>query len=85
MEAVDLLFGLTAALGKEDLGVLDSGGVQRRKAVKTVGLAEDLGHPLKLHLLSGQKLHKTGQRPGFDSFHKITSVNYKLQVTNYKL
>ena len=75
LEAVNLLFGLTAALGKQNLGIFDGRGVQRRKAVQTVSGAKDLYHSLKLHLLSGQKLHKTGQSPGFDSFHKITSVN----------
>ena len=69
LEAVDLLLGLAAALCQKDLGILDSRGVQRRKAVHGVGLAQDFHHALQLLLLLGQQLHKTGQRPGSDSFH----------------
>ena len=38
LEAVDLLFRLAAALGQQDLGGLDDGGVQGGEAVEGVGL-----------------------------------------------
>ena len=76
-EAVDLLLRLAAALGKQNLGILDDGGIQRGKAVGSVGGAQDLGHFLKTDLLGRQQLHKAGQRPGLDDFHDVyfLSVN----------
>ncbi len=68
-EAVDLLLGFAAALGQQNLGILDDGGVQRGEAVGSVGGAQDFGHFLKTDLLAGQQLHKTGQRPGLNNVH----------------
>ena len=68
-EAVDLLLGLPAALGQQDLRRLDDGGVQGGEAVEGVGLPEAGKHPLELGLGSGEQLHKTGQSPGFHTFH----------------
>ena len=59
-EAVDLLFGLAAALGQQHLAGLDQRGIQRGKAVQAVGLAENVHHPLHLLLGSRQQLHKPG-------------------------
>ena len=41
-EAVDLLFGFAAALGKQNLGILNGGGVQGGKSVEGIGVAQDL-------------------------------------------
>ena len=71
LEAVDLLFGLAAALGQQNLGILDGGGVQSGKAVGSIGFAENFHHPLQLRLLAGQQFHKTGQSPGLDNAHNI--------------
>ncbi len=68
-EAVDLLFRFAAALGKQDLGVLDHRSVQGGKAVGGVCLAQDLRHAVKFQLLFRQQLHKAGQRPGLDDLH----------------
>ena len=71
LEAVDLLFGFAAALGQQNLGILDDGSVQRGKAVGAIGAAQHAEHPLKLSLLSRQQLHKTGQCPGFYNTHVV--------------
>ena len=68
-EAVNLLFGLAAALGKQHLGRLNNGSVQRSKAVYRIALAEYLHHALHLNLLLGQQLHKAGQSPGLNFCH----------------
>ena len=69
-EAVNLLFGFAAALGEENLGILDGGGVQGGEAVGGVGIPENLRHFFKLDLLVRQQLHKAGQGAGFDDLHK---------------
>ena len=69
LEAVDLLLRLAAALGQQHLAGLDDGGIQRCEAVESVGLAEDVHHPLQLLLRGGQQFHKAGQRPGGDLCH----------------
>ena len=69
LEAVDLLLCLAAALGQQDLGVLDDGGVQGREAVEAVGVPEHLHKPLHLHLPFRQELHEAGQGAGFDLVH----------------
>ena len=68
-EAVDLFFRFSAALGKQNLGVLDHRGVQRGEAVGGVGLAQNLRHAVKFQLLFRQQLHKAGQCPGLDDLH----------------
>ena len=68
-EAVDLLFRLAAALGQQNLGILNGRGVQRGKAVGGVGGAQDFQHFFKADLLGRQQLHKAGQSPGLDNFH----------------
>ena len=68
-EAVDLFFRLSAALGKQNLGILDHRGVQRCEAVGGVGLAQNLRHAVKFQLLFRQQLHKAGQCPGLDDLH----------------
>ena len=73
-EAVDLFLRLAAAFGQEDLRRFNDGGVQRGEAVEGIGGAEGLQHPLKLGLPGGQELHKTGQGPGFDAFHRLFSL-----------
>ena len=70
-EAVDLLFGLAAALGQQDLGGLNGRGVQGRKAVEGVGGAEGLHDPLHLQLRSGQQLHKARKRAWFHRCHSV--------------
>ena len=37
-------------------------------------MTEDLQHPLKLGLGGGEKLHETGEGPGFDAFHFHVSL-----------
>ena len=59
-EAVDLLLRLAAALGQQDLGRLDDGGVEGGEAVQAVRSAELFQHPLKLRLRGRQQFHKTG-------------------------
>jgi hypothetical protein len=68
LEAVDLLFGLAAALGQQHLGRLDDGGVERGEAVERVGVAQGL-HPAPSGAARRQQLHEAGQRPGLDLFH----------------
>ena len=69
-KAVDLLFGFAAALGKEDLGILDGRGIQRGKAVGGVGFTKNLHQLFKADLLVGQQLHKAGEGAGLDDIHK---------------
>ena len=76
LEPVDLFLSFAAALGKQNLGILNGGGVQRGKAVGRIGIAEDLHHLLKLDLLGRQQLHKTGQSPGLNDIHKMLPHNY---------
>ena len=59
-EAVDLLLRLAVALGQQDLGRLDDGGVEGGEAVQAVRSAELFQHPLKLRLRGRQQFHKTG-------------------------
>ena len=59
-EAVDLLFGLAAALGKQHLGGLDQRGIQRIEAVQRIGFAQYLHDALQLHLRCRKQLHKAG-------------------------
>ena len=59
-EAVDLLFGLAAALGKQHLGGLDQRGIQRIEAVQRIGFAQYLHDALHLHLRCRKQLHKAG-------------------------
>jgi len=54
LKTVDLLFGLAAALGQQNLGILDGGSVQRRKAVQAVGIPEQLHHLFHFLLLLGE-------------------------------
>ncbi len=70
LEAVDLLFRLAAALGEENLGILDDRGVQRGETIGGVGGPEDLHHFFKAKLLARQQFHKAGQSPGLDDIHK---------------
>ena len=70
LEAVDLLFSLAAALGKQNLGILDGGGVQGGKTIGGIGAAENIHHGFKTNLLVGQQLHEAGQGPGLDNFHR---------------
>ena len=70
-EAVDLLFRLAAAFGKENLRRLDGRGVQGREAVEGVGGAEDFHDPLHLELRRRQKLHKAGKGARFDGCHSL--------------
>ena len=58
LKAVNLLFGLPAALGQQHLAGLDDRGVQGGKAVEGVGLPQNLHHPLHLLLGLRQQLHK---------------------------
>ena len=60
-EAVYLLFGLAAALCKQDLRRLDYRGVERREAVDGIAFSERRHHALHLHLLRRQQLHKPGK------------------------
>ena len=69
LEAVDLLLGLAAALGQQDLGILDDGGIQRGKAVGSVGGTQNFGHFLKTDLLGRQQFHEAGQCPGLNNLH----------------
>ena len=59
-EAVDLLLGLAAALGKQYLGGLDQRGIQRIEAVQRIGFAQYLHDALHLHLRCRKQLHKAG-------------------------
>ena len=59
-EAVDLLFSLAAALGKQYLGGLDQRGIQRIEAVQRIGFAQYLHDALHLHLRCRKQLHKAG-------------------------
>ena len=74
LEAINLLFRLTAALGQQDLGRLDDGRVDGRKAVKGEVLPQDLQHTLELLLRRRQQLHKAGERAGFQFFHSRSSL-----------
>ena len=60
LEAVNLLFGLAAALGQQHLAGLDHRGVQGREAVAAIGGAQNVHHPLQLLLLRRQQLHEAG-------------------------
>ena len=73
LKAVDLLFRLPAALGEQDLGVLDDGGVQGGEAVALIDLAQHRHHALHFYLLFRQQLHETGQGPGTNDLHKNAS------------
>ena len=73
-EAVDLLLGLAAALGQEDLGGLDDGGVQGGEAGQGVGTASALQHPVELGLPGGEQFHKAGQGAGLYFCHSIRLV-----------
>ena len=64
LEAVDLLFGFTAALCQQHVAGLNDGGVQGGEAVQGVGAAQHLHDALHLLLGRGEELHKAGQRPG---------------------
>ena len=64
LKAIDLLFGLAAALGQQHLAGLDDRRIQRREAVEGVGLPQDLHHPLHLLLRLGQQLHKAREGAG---------------------
>ena len=75
-KAVDLLFGLAAALGQQNLRRFDHRRVQRGKAIETVIFPQDLQKALHLHLPLGQKLHKARQGAGLDLLHKIDSFLY---------
>ncbi len=68
-KAVDLLLGLAAALGKENLGILDDRGVQGGEAVGGVSRAQNFQHFLKANLLAGEQLQEAGQSTGLDDFH----------------
>ena len=70
LEAVDLLLGLTAALGQQNFCILNGRGVQGGKAVRGIGVTQNLHHALQLLLLSRQQLHKSGQSPGGNAFHR---------------
>ena len=58
LEAVDLLFGLPAALGQQYLAGLDDRGVQGGEAIEGVGFPQNLHHPFHLLLRLRQQLHK---------------------------
>ena len=70
LKAVNLLFGFAAALGKQNLGILDGGGVQGGKTIGGIGAAENIHHGFKTNLLVGQQLHEAGQSPGLNNFHR---------------
>ena len=72
-KAVDLLLRLAASLGQQHLAGLDQRGVQGGKAVQGVGAAEDLHHPVELHLPGGQQFHEAGQSAGLYFAHGIFS------------
>ena len=74
LEAVNLLFRLTAALGQQDFGRLDDGRVDGREAVEGEVLPQDLQHTLELLLRRRQQLHKAGERAGFQFFHSRSSL-----------
>ncbi len=58
-KAVDLLFGLAAGLGQQNLAGLDDGGVQRGKTVTLISPFQNGLYPLELDLVGGKKLHKS--------------------------
>ena len=64
LEAVNLLFGLAAALGQQHLAGLDDRCVQGGEAIEGIGLPQDLYHPLHLLLGLRQQLHKAREGPG---------------------
>ena len=68
-KAVDLFFGLAAALGQQHFGRFDDRRIQRRKAIYRIAAAQDLHHALHLHLLARQKLHKARQCAGAHLCH----------------
>ena len=49
----------------EAISAMDTGG----EAVEGVALAEDVHHPVELHLAGRQQLHEAGQGTGFDLGH----------------
>ena len=68
-EAVDLFFGLAAALGEKHVGALDDGRVERREAVESVALAQRRHDALHFLLVLRQKLHEAGERVRSDLSH----------------
>ena len=60
-KAVDLLLGLAAALGQQNLAGLDEGGVQRGVGIEGEGLPDDGRHAVELNLPGGEQLHKAGE------------------------
>ena len=68
-EAVDLFFGLAAALGEKHVGALDDGRVERREAVESIALAQRRHDALHFLLLLRQKLHEAGERVRSDLSH----------------
>ena len=75
LEAVDLLFGLAAALGQQHLRRFDDRGIQGREAVEGVALPQHAHHPLHLHLIPGGQLHKAGEGPGRDFCHRNAPIH----------
>ena len=57
-KAIDLLFGLAAALGEQDLGGFYKRRIQRGKTVERIALPEDIRYLLHLHLLLREELHE---------------------------
>ena len=74
LEAVDLFFRLSAALGQQDVRRLDHRRSDGRKAVKRKGFSQDFQHPLKFLLRCGQQLHKAGEGSRFQFFHCVSSL-----------
>ena len=74
LEAVDLLFGVAAALGQQHFGGLDHRCVQAGEAIQLIALAQNVHHPVHLGLPVRQKLHKTGKGAGFHFAHSPSPV-----------
>ena len=61
-KTVNLLFGLSPALGEQDFSRLDHRGIKRRETVNGIGIPEHCNHALHFHLVCRKQLHKTGKR-----------------------
>ena len=59
-KAVDLFLSLSATFGQQDFAGFNDGSVQGSKSIEGVRLAQNIHHPVKLHLPAGQQLHKAG-------------------------
>ena len=68
-EAINLLLGITAALGQQNLRGLNDGGVQAGKAVEGVGLLQGVHHAVELSLAGGKQFHKAGESAGLNLAH----------------